>query len=39
MRRMSQVTKTESWGGDTVLCRDQQMPILGKRKEVVPLRN
>lgn len=36
MRRISQVTEAEGWGG-TMLCRGQQMPYLGEQEKTVPL--
>lgn len=37
MRRISQVTEAEGWGGGTMLCRGQQMPYLGEQEKTVPL--
>lgn len=39
MRRISQVTEAESWGGGIMLSRGQQMPYLGEQDKTVPLRS
>lgn len=37
MRRISQVTEAEGWGGGTMLCRGQQMLYLEEQEKTVPL--